>query len=452
LPNIIIFVIDDLGWGDISPYNHNVSYTPNIQRLADEGTTYTHFYTPMAICTPFRYSLLTGLHPVNDGFANGVINMPNDPRGIPPERTTMPEFLQSQGYRTSIVGKWHVGLAPKHQPDNQGFDYYDTGEFIGRDPDPIPDYPNLTKKFTRSGLDFIQSTPITEPFYLQMAYTAPHIPLFSIFEGFTRAGTYADMVYGVDWSIGEILREVERRGQYDNTIEMFFADNGPYQPKKIDANGDALPTPFYLIDPDRWTAVYPDFMASHRWGGGSMANDFGIQFHPPEYDASRMRALNTGKGSHYEGGVRIAAIIRWLDGEAGVIDDRPHQIMGVYATLEEELGGDIVYAVDGSNLRTGMASVIEVYTAPNRIGVKSALILDGRWKYHIAEDRLYDLKNDPGETTDVSAGQAGIMSRIRGLLLGERYLPLVWKQWIIIANDNINAPSPTPLLYPLRLQ
>lgn len=427
LPNVLIFIADDLGWGDISPYNNAVDWTPNLQRLADEGTTYTQFYTPEAICTPFRYSLRTGLHPVNDDMIDGAFlaSKPNDPRFVSLELTTMPEFLKPLGYHTGLVGKWHLSskvTEADYGPLHQGYDFY-RSEFS----DPTtgaelaePYFEDRAKNLTIAAKTFIRNVPSGEPWYLEVAWTSPHIPVFSNFEGITGAGLYADAVYEIDWSIGEILRYVD----VDNTLVMFFADNGPYYPR-LDASGEVRPNNGWFFEP--YLSMYGDeeYSRADHWGGGNMTNHFGVEFRPPQYDAQGNITLQTGKSSHWEAGVRIAAIIRWIDGEPGAIDAKAHQIMDVYATLEDELGGGITHAVDGANLRTDTADSIFIYTAPGGVGQLSAIILDGRWKYHVETGALYDLSIDPGETDDVAATNAGVVAMIRGKLRGERYLPLV---------------------------
>jgi len=423
LPNIIIFIADDLGWGDISPYNRQVSWTPNIQRLADEGTTYTQFYTPMAVCTPFRYALLTGLQPLNDRMTDGPIVDANDPRGISLELTTLPERLQALGYHTAAVGKWHLSIGAMnatHGPRAQGFDFY-----RGSQHDPITGasiplrFENMPLNYTRAAQHFLATILDDGPYFLYVAYTTPHIPIFSNMEGVTGAGLYADSVYEIDWSIGQILQAVD----LDQTIIMFFSDNGPYAPY-LNEHGEPVINEGWALRTDLIDIYGDAYFESQHWGGGSNENHFGLQFRPPEYDDRGQVTLNTYKSSHYEGGIRIAAIIRWLDQEVGGVDKTHHQIMDLYATLEERLFGAKVHATDGVNLFSENPETIFIYT---RNSIPSAIILEGRWKYHLAEEKLYDLRDDPGEQVDIAATHLKLVEQIISKMGAPIYLPLVFK-------------------------
>lgn len=425
MPNVIIFVTDDMGWGDISPYNSNVTWTPNIQRLADEGTTYTKFYTPMAVCTPFRYALFTGLHPTNDDYTDGVIQQPNDPRVIPLERVTMADYFEDLGYEhRALIGKWHLNgnvNTATHGPTQQGYNWRRgagqhpiTGGPLPTLPAPLEDIPiNLTIGAVHFLNNVVQPG---ENYFMQVAYHTPHIPVFSEFEGITGAGLYADSMYEIDWSIGEIVRHVD----LDNTIVFFFADNGPYAPDH-DSQGNPIPTTGWLNHP--YANYYgQEYLRSDHWYGGITDNDFGVAFRQPERDSSGTVTFNPCKSSHWECGVKIAAISRWPGQTGGIVDNDPHQIMDVYATLENELSGQIVHAVDGVDFRTTPASPIEIYTQGS---VHRATITDGRWKQHHVEGAMYDLDVDPGESNN---------------LLVQAYLPVLVPQSPVPRPTATNVP------------
>jgi uncharacterized sulfatase len=270
-PNIILINCDDLGYGDLGCYGNQVIRTPHIDKLAGEGVRFTDFYASCSVCTPSRYSLLTGRYPIRSGLIFvlpalgeslsryvirttgrwlgrlGAVDVQDDSyvSGLPDEEITLGKALKTAGYKTGMVGKWHLGdfsKEPKHNPRRHGFD-----EFFGvphsNDMFPCALYRNetqleadiglnqarLTGLYTKEAIDFINKSPGT-PFFLYLAHTFPHQPLYASekFKDRSKAGIFGDAVEEIDWSLGEIVRCLREKGLENNTIIFFTSDNGPW--------------------------------------------------------------------------------------------------------------------------------------------------------------------------------------------------------------------------------
>ncbi len=238
-PNFIVILTDDLGYGDIGAFGANKIATPNLDSMAKQGAVLTNFYAAANICTPSRAGLLTGRYPIRTGLGHQVI-MPNDTRGLPDEEVTIAEMLGVHGYRTALVGKWHLGHQEAHWPTNHGFNEY-YGLPYSNDMTPLAlyrgtevveepvDQTTLTKRYTEESIRFIEESGDT-PFFLYLAHAFPHIPLFASeqFDGKSEAGLYGDTVEELDWSTGEILEALKRLGKDENTLVVFTSDNGPW--------------------------------------------------------------------------------------------------------------------------------------------------------------------------------------------------------------------------------
>ena len=269
-PNLILINADDLGYGDLSCYGSTAIRTPNIDRLAGQGVRFTDFHACDSVCTPSRAGLLTGRYPVRMmldtplqpgreplgkkamvrlGYLAGKLGLLDlatrgAARGIHEAEITLAEALRAGGYRTGMVGKWHLGdysQEPRFDPLRHGFDSYfgvpysndmtpfplfRNGEML--DPD-VQDQSALTGLYTDEALAFIQAGG-REPFFLYLAHTFPHRPLHpsSEFAGSSVAGLYGDVVQEIDWSAGRILDGLEKRGLVENTLVIFTSDNGPW--------------------------------------------------------------------------------------------------------------------------------------------------------------------------------------------------------------------------------
>jgi arylsulfatase A len=281
-PNILLINCDDLGYGDLSPYGCTAIATPNVDRLAAEGRRFTSFYACNSLCTPSRFGLLTGRYADRAGlgwvlgakrsgprypgtksapvdmfdrfgwaFYRGLTRLhfmdfhtPPAVKGMPDNEITIGEALRSAGYRTGMVGKWHLGefsVYPQFNPLRHGFDYFygvphsnDMKDFaLYRNSECLsPDFSEmdqLTGLYTREALRFIEETD-GKPFFLYFAHTYPHQPLHASerFRGKSKAGRYGDTVEEIDWSLGELVRLLDARGLVDRTLVVFTSDNGPW--------------------------------------------------------------------------------------------------------------------------------------------------------------------------------------------------------------------------------
>jgi arylsulfatase A len=346
-PNFIVFLADDLGIGDISPTNQEIDYTPNLQALANDSVLMTSFYVPASVCTPVRSAILTGRHPARDGLLKVI--MPGDGRGLDQGTKTLPESLAQLDYRTGLIGKWHLGEGITHHPLSHGFDYYYGLPFGHDTPKPeiwenwdvVDDYPDLyqlTSQFTARAIDFIETTN-NQPFFLMLAYTQPHVPLFVANEGQTGQGLYADAIAEIDQSIGDILAATD-----ENTVVIFLSDNGPYQPGHLEVDNDLPFVKYSIHEPwmkdGSYLALYPEAAEAKRWVGGNATGDF-ISPRLPEYETmttNRHLIYPTGKYSVFEGGVRVPFMAR-LPGYAPTILDQPVIAMDLYPTIIELAGG-----------------------------------------------------------------------------------------------------------------
>jgi arylsulfatase A len=252
LPNIVIILCDDLGYGDLeSP----VLDLPNLSGMAAEGTRLTSFYATASVCSPSRAGLLTGRYPVRTLIStpllstNDAMNLVMDVlgrysynvRGIPEDEVLLSEALSRRGYRTGLVGKWHLGGTTGHIPNDRGFDSFYGALWSNDDPPyaiyrdrqvavPAPaDQNALTHDFTLAAQDFIRSNKDT-PFFLYLAHAMPHYPVHASedFRRTSEAGLYGDAVEEIDWSVGQILATLDQLGLTEKTLVIFSSDNGPW--------------------------------------------------------------------------------------------------------------------------------------------------------------------------------------------------------------------------------
>jgi len=257
-PNVVLILCDDLGYGDIGCYGSKAVKTPNIDRMAQSGARFDNFYAGSPLCTPSRFSVLTGRYP-NRNFIRGVFfptRKGSNPlmaffgnryaakhgvSGILPDEITLAEVLQRRGYRTGIFGKWHLGDRSPHLPNEKGFDYF-FGTYYSNDMVPYAYYRNteqaiaapadqtkLTGILTNEITSFIRENK-DNPFFVYYPSPFPHFPVHASeqFQGKSDAGAYGDCVEEVDWSVGEIIKTLEECGLSENTLVLFTSDNGPW--------------------------------------------------------------------------------------------------------------------------------------------------------------------------------------------------------------------------------
>ncbi len=265
-PNVLVVLMDDLGYGDISA-NGAIYDTPNIDRLVDEGAQFTNFYSSYSVCSPARFSALTGRYPYR-GYADNVIyptvntfspfaatrqfnsvEMGANADGMLGDEITIAEALHSAGYATGCFGKWHLGDYGEYLPTNQGFDYFygshhvndmvpfyhvreENGEYeIVHGTDELKDQKNASKwiheEINAWITDTVENTD--QPFFAYYTTPWPHAPVYvgDEFKGATGMGDYADCVTEFDYYLGQLFDTLERLGELDDTIIVFTSDNGP---------------------------------------------------------------------------------------------------------------------------------------------------------------------------------------------------------------------------------
>ena len=237
-PNIVFIFADDLGYGDLSSYGASDIKTPNIDFIAKNGIKFTDFYSVSSVCTPSRAGMLTGRYPQRFGL-NGVL-FPDSHTGLPSTEYTIAELLRDNGYKTGMVGKWHLGHKYEFLPLQQGFDFFygipysndmaSTVYFAGNDVvDYYPDQSQMTKKLTEEALKYIDKNKENN-FYLYVAHPMPHVPIYASekFSGSSDRGLYGDVIQELDWSVGEIIKRLEELNIIDKTLVIFSSDNGPW--------------------------------------------------------------------------------------------------------------------------------------------------------------------------------------------------------------------------------
>lgn len=267
LPNIIVIFTDDQGYGDLGSFGHPTLRTPRLDRMAAEGQRWTSFYVAESVCTPSRAALLTGRLPVRNGMASDTrrVLFPDSARGLPTTEITIARVLKSRRYATAAVGKWHLGHLAPFLPMAHGFDSYygipysndmdatgrdlQAGEPRRRVMEPRIEYWNVplmrnadiierpadqttvTSRYTDEAIAFVRANR-TRPFFLYVAHSMPHVPLFRSpeFQGRSARGLYGDVIEEIDWHTGrllDVLRELELER---HTLVVFTSDNGPWAP------------------------------------------------------------------------------------------------------------------------------------------------------------------------------------------------------------------------------
>lgn len=270
--NFIIIFADDLGYGDLSSYGHPTIKTPHLDQMAIEGQRWTNFYVASSVCTPSRAALLKGRLPFRSGMTNVLFS--NSKNGLPQKEITLAEQLKTAGYATACIGKWHLGDQKKFLPTEHGFDYYfgipysndmDLPEWVNtngtnywkfwNDPKNLDsnnfnvpllrnmevierpaNQTTLTQRYTEETSNFIKENK-NQPFFIYLAHTMPHVPLFAskAFSGKSDRGLYGDVVEEIDYSVGQILNTLKKEGLAENTLVVFTSDNGPW--KQFKENG-----------------------------------------------------------------------------------------------------------------------------------------------------------------------------------------------------------------------
>lgn len=251
LPNVIIIFTDDQGYNDLACFGSPDILTPNIDRIAENGTKFTNFHTAQPVCTASRVSLLTGCYPNRLGM-HGALG-PGAGVGIHDDEMTMAELFKQKDYATAIFGKWHLGVEEPFNPLHHGFDEY-FGIPYSNDMWPLhpwqgsifnfPDLPlydgfsivdtlldqsNLTTQITERAVHFINENK-DNPFFLYVPHPQPHVPLYvsDKFKGKSERGIYGDVIMEIDWSVGQMIKALEANNLTENTLVIYTSDNGPW--------------------------------------------------------------------------------------------------------------------------------------------------------------------------------------------------------------------------------
>lgn len=375
-PNFVVILIDDLGYQDFGCFGSPKIATPNIDQMAKEGVKFTSYYA-QPVCTPSRAALLTGCYPMRVSLPN--VLGPEAKIGISDKEQTIAQVLKPKGYATACIGKWHLGQHKEFLPTRHGFDYFyglpysnDMGQKI-----PVPlfrgeeiieqpaNLDTLTKRYTQEAIKFIESNK-DKPFFLYLPHTMVHVPLAASqdFRGKSKRGLYGDATEEIDWSTGQIMDRLKKLGLDDNTLVVITSDNGPWLIKGADG-GCALP-------------------------------------------------LRDGKGTTYEGGVRVPCIMRWPGKiPAGISSDEMVTEMDLMPTIARLAGTSepkdrIIDGKDIWPLMTGVKSAVSPHdTLFFYRGNRLQAMRSGKWKFVLPQDgkpaELYDLHADISESKDLSA-------------------------------------------------
>ena len=417
--NFVVIFLDDMGYGDIEETGAKGYETPNITQLANEGMRFTDFYSAQGVSSASRAGLLTGCYPNRIGFHGAL--MPGSKVGINPEEETIPELLKKKNYATAAFGKWHVGDAVPFLPLQQGFDEYFgipysndmwSGNPNGKYPD-LPliegneaikqisksdDQDKFTTIFTERSVDFINRNK-KKPFFLYLAHPMPHVPLHvsSKFKGKSKQGMYGDVMMEIDWSVGEIMKALKKNGIDKNTLVIFTSDNGPW--------------------------------LNYGNHGGTTGG------------------LREGKGTSFEGGQRVACVMRWPKIiPAGTICNKLSSTIDLLPTFahiantslpEKKIDGVNIYSLlKGEKEAYPRNSLLYYYRENSLEAVRNHSFklvfphpgrsyegflpgndgkpgkVDGKREF---EQGLYDLRRDPGERYDVQKLYPEVMAELMKL-------------------------------------
>jgi arylsulfatase len=436
LPNIVLIYADDLGYGDLTSYGATGYGTPNLDKLASEGMRFTNFEVAQAVCSASRAGIMTGCYPNRVGI-HGALN-PHAKIGLNPDEETIAELVKRAGdYKCAIFGKWHLGHLKPFLPLQQGFDEYvgipysndmwkwtydmqlATPETHARKAS-YPELPiiaadtvfktvedlegqnELTTLYTEQAVRFINENR-ERPFLLCVPHSMPHVPLgvSDKFKGKSDQGMYGDVIMEIDWSVGQIMRALERNGLSENTFIIFTSDNGPWL-------------------------------------------NFGDH-------AGSTGGLREGKGTSFEGGQRVPCIMKWpAEIPAGSVCNKLASTIDFLPTFADMLGLDLPSKkIDGVSILSLMrnepnANPREVFyyyyqgdaleavrknewklVFPHQHRTYEGLVpgnggINGATGVAAAELALYDLRRDPGERYDVKELYPEIVLELEQIASGAR--------------------------------
>jgi uncharacterized sulfatase len=413
-PNIVFILADDLGWADLPMYGNKFNEAPNLTTMANDGMLFTNAYAANPVCSPTRASIQTGQYPARIGINDFLpghwrpyeqLSVPkNSTQFLPEDYMTIGEALQQTGYKTGYFGKWHLGFNNPHFPGNQGYDesvvYLGGGFFnYAEKMHPPQDFPQgkvLSEALTDLSVNFIEKNK-ENPFFLFLAHYDVHVQLDADTmliqkylnkpksPGYASNTVYAAMIEHLDNSVGRILAKLASEGLDDNTLIVFFSDNGG-----LISRFDQIP----LIDK----------RSQHYYQDDSLL-----------YITTSNDPLKAEKGTVLEGGIRVPMIVRWPEiVKAGTQSDELVSSIDFFPTLIAAAGGKQPEAqlVDGIDLTPLLSSEdplaerslfwhYPVYHHAEPAGA----IRQGEWKLiHFMTDdhlELYNLKQDIGESNNL---------------------------------------------------
>ena len=429
--NIVLIFMDDMGYGDLGCYGATGYTTPNLDKMASQGVRFTNFVSAQAVCSASRAGIMTGCYPNRVGISGAL--MPDSKIGLNPEEETIAEVLKKQNYKSAAIGKWHLGHLKEFLPLQQGFDeylglpysndmwpvYYDgtpmnssvnnrksnypqlpliEGNEKIKELKTLDDQSELTTIYTERAVRFITENK-KNPFFLYMAHSMCHVPLAvsGKFKGKSQQGLFGDVIMEIDWSVGEILKTLEKNGLTKNTLVVFTSDNGP------------------------WLNF-----GNHAGSAGG---------------------LREGKGNSYEGGQREPCIMKWPGHIAeGTICNKLASTIYLLPTFAEITHSDLPKKkIDGVSILPLLLGEVDAnprktflyyYRKNNLEGIRK-----GNWKLVFAhpgrtyhgfqpgaegfpgkvndnfsfEEGLYDLRRDPGEQYDVKAFYPEVVAELKKL-------------------------------------
>lgn len=394
--NIIIILADDLGYGDVGCFGSTKVKTPHIDALAADGIRFTDFHSNGAVCSPTRAALLTGRYQQRTGIVGVVTAAGHRHAGMDLDETTFAEMLQTGGYKTALFGKWHLGYRPEYNPIRQGFDQFigfvagnvdyqahldQTGiEDWWKQDKLTPEVGYSTDLITDHGVEFIQRNQ-ESPFLLYLAHAAPHYPyqgrqepqFYTRKKGKTkkpfRPGVYEEMIEVMDEGVGRIRHAVDNANLSENTLIIFFSDNGPSRP-------------------------------------GS---------------SGRLRGK---KGSIWEGGHRVPAVAYWPGKiAAGTVSHETVMGADLLPTMAAIAGALLPEDVqlDGVSLLPHLTQRKELAPRPVFWGIKNRLaIRRGHYKLitttNFSKPTLYNLQTDISESRDIAEQHPKLVQELLQLL------------------------------------
>ncbi len=412
-PNILVIFADDLGYGDLACQGAKDMKTPHIDALFDQGMTFTHFYANSSVCSPTRAALLSGRYPELVGVPGVIRTHAKSSWGhLTPDAVLLPKLLKQAGYHTAIIGKWHLGLKAPNRPNDRGFDFFHG--FLG---DMMDDYHNhrrhginymrlngkkidpkghATDLFSKWAVDYIRkrrqtgkSAPRKKPFFLNLAYNAPHTPIQPPKEWLAKVqerepdispkrAKLVALIEHMDHGIGQVLDALKQSGEYDNTLIIFTSDNG---------------------------------------------GQLGV--------GARNGPIRDGKGSMYEGGLRVPTCFMW---KGHITPDSKSNVvaisMDLCPTICAAAGAGIKHKIEGVSLLPIVTG--KEKTLPDRDlffirreggrykGQTIHALRSGDWKVVMnmpnVKLEMYHLGKDSKETRNLRASDAKTFKRLADLL------------------------------------